>query len=362
MNGDYDVVIVGASFAGLATAMQLRGHRVLLLDQYPVGAHPMSACGTPLATAQAVGAAAATLEVHQALVLHTAGTAIRFNLRDPYITFDYAAFCRAMLAQTDAEFRQLRATELHSNRVMTEQGPVAARFVVNAAGWRLQASQGVAASDMAGYGLETELPRPEAGALGARLPHLSGLHFYFEKRVVANGYAWVFPCGDRVRIGVGSFTPNVKLRPRLEAFLNRFDLRAQWAPGETHGGVLAIRQTEPLVADVFCVGDAAGQCLPVTGEGIRTAIFHGIHCGRAIAGALAGRCTPEEAAALYRDQAHSMDRFHGRLLKLQRLVAHTPEFLLAWAGHICAARPLTWRIMHKYLTDSGWFLGQSTQP
>ncbi len=350
MNQGYDAVIVGASFAGLATAMQLRGHRVLLLDQHGVGTHPMSACGTPLATAQAVGAANATQEIHRSLVLHTSGTAIRFNLRDPYVTFDYSTFCQAMLAQTDAEFRQVRATELHGNRVITEHGAVSARFVVNAAGWRLQASQGVAASYMAGYGLETELP--------LRLPPLSGLQFYFEKRVVANGYAWVFPCGDRVRIGIGSFTPNVKLRPRLKAFLDRFDLEI----GETHGGVLAIRKTEPLTAAVFYVGDAAGQCLPVTGEGIRTAIFHGIHCGRAIANALAGRFTPEEARALYRAQVYSMDRFHARLLTLQTLAARTPEFLLAWVGYICSARPLTRRIMHKYLADSGWFLAQSTRP
>ena len=44
----YDAIIAGASFAGLATAMQLRGYRVLLIDQYPVGAHQMSACGTPI--------------------------------------------------------------------------------------------------------------------------------------------------------------------------------------------------------------------------------------------------------------------------------------------------------------------------
>jgi flavin-dependent dehydrogenase len=238
MNRIYDAVIVGASFAGLAAAMQLRDHRVLLLNQHPVGSHPMSACGTPLATAKAVGAAAATQEIHHALVLHTAGSTFRFDLQDPYVTFDYQTFCRAMLAQTDAEFRQIRAIELHNDQVLTEQGVVSARFVVNAAGWRLQAaqdSQGAAASQVAGYGLETELP--------VRLPQVRGMHFYFEKQIVSNGYAWVFPCGDSVRIGIGSFVPGVKLRPRLEEFLNRFDLRI----GATHGGVLAIQKTEPLV-------------------------------------------------------------------------------------------------------------------
>lgn len=83
MSQIYDAAIAGASFAGLATAMQLSGYRVVLLDQYPVGTHPTSACGTPLATAQAVGATCALQEIHHALVLHTGGATVRFSLRTP---------------------------------------------------------------------------------------------------------------------------------------------------------------------------------------------------------------------------------------------------------------------------------------
>ncbi|NIW91899.1 MAG: hypothetical protein GWN20_03100 [Phycisphaerae bacterium] len=43
---DYDVIIAGASFAGLAVANQLSGHKVLLIDRKPNGAGQTSACGT----------------------------------------------------------------------------------------------------------------------------------------------------------------------------------------------------------------------------------------------------------------------------------------------------------------------------
>lgn len=47
---DYDAVIVGASFAGLAAATQLQGAgRVLLADREPLGAGETAACGTLLA-------------------------------------------------------------------------------------------------------------------------------------------------------------------------------------------------------------------------------------------------------------------------------------------------------------------------
>jgi len=347
----YDVVIVRGSFAGLAVAMQLRGHRVLVIDQLPIGARQMSSCGTPLATARAVGAEGAVQEVHETFVLHAAGREIQLLLREPYVTFGYHAFCKAMLAQTEAEVWLARASGYADGVVTTTQGPVRARFVVDATGWRswrgtaLQAARPVRD---AGFGLETELPV----RLAERIT--PGLHFYFEKHLVRNGYAWVFPCGHSTRLGVGSFDPGLRLRPILDRFLGRFGLRT----GATHGGVLAIGRGEPAAGDLWVVGDAAGQCLPVSGEGIRTAIFHGIHCGRAIAAALRGNMAVDEARHLYSEQVRSTDRFHHRLLELQTLVAHTPEPLLALAARIVASSPtLTRGIMDRYLVHSGWFVG-----
>ena len=79
----YDVTIVGGSFAGLASAMKLKGHPVLVIDQYPIGAHQSSTCGTPLRLAQMVGAEDAIYEVHDEVVLRAAGLAIRFSLTEP---------------------------------------------------------------------------------------------------------------------------------------------------------------------------------------------------------------------------------------------------------------------------------------
>ena len=343
-----DVIIVGGSFAGLATAMQLRGYRTLLIDQYPIGAHQMSACGTPLATARAVGAECAIQEAHDALVLHTGGQVIRFPLRDPYVTFDYQAFCQAMLAQTDTEVWRARATRFIAGGVATTAGTARARFIVDATGWRALHTRSADPSPgllQAGYGIETEL--------ALRLDLNPGLHFYFEKRIVRSGYGWVFPCSATTRFGVGAFAQEPQLRLRLAQFLERFGLQ----PGPIHGGVLAIGGRAPLAGEVFVVGDAAGQCLPASGEGIRTAIFHGIHCGRAIAAALRGAISAEEARALYQEQARGTDGFHHQLLKLQALVAATPGPLLAAAGRVCSQPALTHSIMRKYLVDSGWFRG-----
>ena len=340
----YDVVIIGGSFAGLATAMQLRGHRVLLIDQRPIGSHQMSTCGIPLPTVQAVGTESAILESHDAFVLHTAGRIIRFALRIPYVTFDYQAFCRAMLAQTDAEVWVTKATGWGDGLVQTARGPVETRFVVDAAGWHSvrRHSAAPAAAQVTGYGMETELPiRPPGGP---------GLHFYYEHNVIRNGYAWLFPCGASTRIGLCTFDKDVRLSPILDAFLARFGLEC----GPTHGGVMSTAWREPVTDAVFRVGDAAGQCLPMTAEGIRTAIYGGIHCGQALAAALAEAITPEAARARYRAQVHSLASYHYRLLKMQQAIAWAPEWLRAATGWVAARPAMTDWLMDQYLGNTGW--------
>ncbi len=347
LSTSYDCVIVGGSFAGLATALQLRGFRVLILDRYPIGAHQTSACATALATIRAVGAESAVLEEHTAIVVHTADQAISFELDDPFVTFDYQRFCQAMLAQTDAEVRLARATGYQDGIVWTDRGPVRGRFVVDAAGWSSVLGHGLQPPhtvEVAGYAIETELPvRPD-------LP--PGLHFFFVRRIVPQGYAWVFPCGEFTRFGVGSSRPGFNLRDALRRFLDNFSL----VPGHTHGGMLAVDFYEPVVGDLFVAGDAAGQCPPLTGEGIRVALYHGFHCGRAIRGALRGEMTPQEARALYRQMVIEQQHIHHRLLFLQRLVERVPEPVLAWSGWLAAQPWVTRRILRRYLAGTGWFL------
>ena len=54
---DCDVLVCGASFAGLAVARELRGSgaRVLLIDRYELGERQTSACAMPTVWMQALG-------------------------------------------------------------------------------------------------------------------------------------------------------------------------------------------------------------------------------------------------------------------------------------------------------------------
>src|SRR5919206_5177571 len=141
--GPYDVVVAGASFAGLATALQVQG-RVLVLDPRPVGEGQTSACGTTLASLRALDALQTVQQVHRDLVLHLAPRAgparrLRYRFPTPFCTFDYRALCRLLAGRAAARgvrFVRARALGWRDGALQTDRGPVDARCVVDATGWR----------------------------------------------------------------------------------------------------------------------------------------------------------------------------------------------------------------------------------
>ena len=82
---------------------------------------------------------------------------------------------------------------------------------------------------------------------------------------------------------------------------------------------------------MFFVGDSAGHCLPLTAEGIRTAFYFGIACGRELRRVIAGRATRETALRRYAAFSARHEWHFRWLLRVQRLVPRVPPRLLAAA-------------------------------
>src|SRR5207247_348120 len=76
LTGDVDVLVCGASFAGLAVARELAGSgaRVLMLDRYEVGERQTSACGIPTSWLEAMDLMGSHRQAFGELVVHTPHT------------------------------------------------------------------------------------------------------------------------------------------------------------------------------------------------------------------------------------------------------------------------------------------------
>src|SRR5215472_12540854 len=99
---DCDVLVCGASFAGLAVARELArsGARVLVLDRYELGERQTSACGIPTAWLQALGLESSLRQSFGELVVHTPFHTSRWRLPWTFSTFDYRELCALLWEQT----------------------------------------------------------------------------------------------------------------------------------------------------------------------------------------------------------------------------------------------------------------------
>ena len=99
---------------------------------------------------------------------------------------------------------------------------------------------------------------------------------------------------------------------------------------------------------VFFVGDSAGHCLPLTAEGIRTALYFGLACGRELAAVLDGRAVPRAArsSATTRSRASHARPFRW-MLRVQRLIPRVaPRVLGGSLRAIERKRFIDWAFGH----------------
>jgi flavin-dependent dehydrogenase len=318
LSADCDVLICGASFAGLAVARELAGSgaEVMLIDRYEIGERQTSACGIPTLWLEALELQAARQQTFGELVIHTPHATVRYGLPWTFSTFDYRMLCGLLADQGEFGFETAKVHGRTGFTVHTDRGDIRAPLIVDGLGWRRVLGTG------------KNIQPPEA-LLSRGLevhPHGSGedLEIWIDRHYVPAGYGWSFPASGELRIGVGSFDPRFHVREptvRLAEDLSADTVRYQgnWIPH-------ALR--DATEDGVFFAGDSAGHCLPLTAEGIRTALYFGLACGRELRAVLSASQTREEALASYRAFSASHALPYRWLLRLQRLIPRVPPRLL----------------------------------
>ncbi|MEA2387847.1 MAG: hypothetical protein QOG41_620 [Thermoleophilaceae bacterium] len=317
LSTDADVLICGASFAGLTVARELAGSgaRVLVLDRYEIGERQTSACAAPTEWLERLGLADSIRQTFGDLVVHTPHADARYRLPWTFSTFDYRRLCALLADQGEFEFETAKVDGRTGQTVHTDRGDVSAPLVVDGLGWRrVLAADGYQPPDAPlSRGLEVH---PNGGS--------DDLEIWIDRRYVPAGYGWSFPARDEVRIGVGSFDPRFHVKDTTVLLAE--DLRAD--PVRYQGTWIPHKLRDATEDGVFFVGDSAGHCLPLTAEGIRTAFYFAIACGRELRAVHAGARTREEALRRYGEFSAEHEWKFRWMLRVQRLVPRVPPRLL----------------------------------
>ena len=245
---------------------------MLVVDRYEIGERATSACAAPTPWLHAMGVERSIRQELECMAFHTPHGSTRFRLPWSWSSFDYRELCAALWEQGDARFEIAKVRDRVGEVVRTDRGDVTAPLIVDALGWRRVLAPGanVQPPEAAiSRGLEVHphdarghrprhLDRPLRGPLRLRLVGAGGRRAARRRRLL------------RAARTTSRSRPR-RSRSRLEVDAVRY--QGNWFPHELR----------PAAEDgVFFVGDSAGHCIPLSGEGIRTAFYFGIAAGREI--------------------------------------------------------------------------------
>lgn len=320
---DKSVIVIGASFAGLATARFIEDGQVEILErQKELGRTQRSTCCTSVKWMERLNCQSAVLKTFNHITLHSSDeNSARMKLPETFCTFDYKVFCNTLAGKLENAHvltgKRVLGLDADSGIVLTGDGPLSGKIIVDASGWpSVKAWGSLQGITKPAFGLEVETSFDGDS---------TSFHIYYGKRFIEKGYGWVFPIGKgRARVGVGGYH-SFKPGEALDHFLGVLGMHRDGL--KPHGGYLPLfGLSNPVRGKVFVVGDACGQVLPLSGEGIRKAFEYAELCGRTISKVLRDELTLEEALKEYTGKVLKAKRFYDNLSFIQTLAVHCPDW------------------------------------
>jgi len=341
----YDVIVVGAGPAGSTTAYRLAraGARVCLLDRarFPRD----KPCGGGL-TLRAVRELPFSVEPVVEDRVDTLELGLRYGRRwsrrapEPLVLMTQRrrldAFLAEQAAAAGAEFRGgAKVTRVDPSGSVTIEGErLEADVVVGADG-----ANGITARSLG----------PPAREHGVALEgnvgyaHVSRERFagraVVELGAVPGGYAWVFPKGDHVNVGVGGWqSEGPRLRERLRELCSAFEID-EAKVRDLRGHRLPMRGAAQRAVEgrLLLVGDAAGLVDPLSGDGMYEAF---------VSGRLAAEATLELLQGRASDLAPYAERFAATFAPLERVSWRAKLAFDRFPGLVfrLATTNLSWRL------------------
>jgi digeranylgeranylglycerophospholipid reductase len=306
LRSNIDCVVVGASFAGLASALAVAraGLRVVVLEKKADAGAKLHTTG--IIVKEAVDQITFLDTLPAALVRRIPGVRLYApNLRHVdldapgyyFLATDTPALMRWMAGEAEHAGAVIAygtsftgAQRLRSGFALNELGTT--RFLIGADGPRSHVARalGLGASSQFLAGVEYEY-------MGATLAEPDRLHCFIDRRLARGYIGWVLASVNGLQAGLarrldgpGALKPNEAMDAFLRKIAPVIDLRGLAPTGVRAGLIPCGGVVRPVaVSRALLVGDSAGMVSPVTAGGIHTALKHGLAAGNAVADFLHGR-------------------------------------------------------------------------
>lgn len=306
MQSGADCVVVGASFAGLASAFALArsGLRVTVVEKKADPGSKLHTTG--LIVKDAIDQVALLDALPASLLRRISGVRLYapnlqyVDLEAPdyyFLATDTPGVLRWLAGQAERAGATIAYDSVFTGAQRLQSGfgvagLGATRFLIGADGPRSRVAGAL------GLG---KCPRFLAGIeyeyAGAELAAPDRLHCFIDRRLAPGYIGWVFAGVGAVQAGLarrpdgrGAFKPREAMGRFLEKIAPAIELRGRRPTGMRAGLIPCGGVVAPAAASrALLVGDAAGMVSPLTAGGIHTALQHGLAAGYAVADFLQGR-------------------------------------------------------------------------
>ena len=310
MKDAYDVIVVGGGPAGAVAARFAAegGASVLLIEK-------RQEVGDPIRCAEGVG----TKDLNQYLDIETRwiaapikgatlyvpdGTPIKMRPKDPDQVYGYILerkiFDRALVDKAANAGVEVRTKTSATGLIKTDgkitgvkimhlgvEKEVSAKIVIGADGVESKVGR------WAGIDTTLKLKDIEAGVqylmTGIDID-VDNVEFFMGNHYAPGGYVWIFPKGpNRANVGIGILSSKIKDKRPID-YLNEF-IEKRFPNGKiiemNYGGIPVSGGIDKIYGDgVMLVGDAGRLTDPITGGGIKHALYSGEIAGTVAAEAV----------------------------------------------------------------------------
>ncbi|MBI0582691.1 MAG: NAD(P)/FAD-dependent oxidoreductase [Methanomassiliicoccus sp.] len=278
---DAEVVIIGGGPVGSSFAAQTASYTTVVVEEHAEIGHPVQCTGLVHPRVVEMTQAQDTVlnEISGLRLTPPGGKSIEVRSNETKaMVIDRKRFDRQLSERAEAEGadiltgREFIGFKRDGKKVRIDlQGPkghesILADLLVGADGYKSRVGR------LAGLGPAKEFVRGIQADLAVRMEDQSMVEMLIGQKVAPGFFAWILPCGEFTRVGLGVSEGNGAPSSYLNALIKKRGLEGTERLRIMSGAIPVGPPKKTCTDNILIVGDAAAQTKPLSGGGLYTGL------------------------------------------------------------------------------------------